>query len=334
MDRISFSTTQARHRHCCPRCGHKQRPVRSHGSYLRGFLRMIYRDRNKHPGLHDDAMGRTFLMILLSLGLPIEDVDDLASWVTLKELRAIKQAARRFDPNGFNISKAIAFTDAERKYYGEKYNLFSIMSSESDWSVEYEKRIKANKEKRNERRREAKAALIAACGDVHEVAVMKALIRIRRRPGAYVWLNASVKNIVGIIGTIASDDFPEGSDARRVAVHHALDRLERRRLVETEVRLQGRLRVRCATLIPRTTVKSVRTPYLAKTSSDQRVKSGRAVAHTQVIGLCHHEDPTNTTVPASRRDRKGAFQGGIPCSVPVSPLAPSSLHEGLQVWKA
>src|SRR4051794_15546615 len=76
----------------CTRCGHlhSAEPVKSPKDQRLGQVRTIYRDRNRHPGLADDREGRIFLMILLALGLPLEDVDNLASWITLKELAKIK----------------------------------------------------------------------------------------------------------------------------------------------------------------------------------------------------------------------------------------------------
>jgi hypothetical protein len=92
MDRINSAATQARRIHC-PRCGHRHwpKPARSPGHRLRDFLLHIYRDRHRHPGLADSTEGRIFLMILRSLGLPLEDVDNFASWITLKDDRRYSQ---------------------------------------------------------------------------------------------------------------------------------------------------------------------------------------------------------------------------------------------------
>ena len=119
----------------CPQCGHQHRikTTKSSVHHLRRLLMLIYRDRNHHPGLSDSAEGRIFLMILLSLGLPLEDVFNHASWITFKEVAEIEKVAKRFDPTPENVGRAINFTDAERKHYGEKYHQYFIRSAESDW---------------------------------------------------------------------------------------------------------------------------------------------------------------------------------------------------------
>jgi len=284
-DKTSFAVTHVR----CSHCGHHERikPVRSHGHHQCSFVLMVYRDRNKHSGLFDDRQGRIFLMILLALGLPDDEVENLASWITLKELQAIRTAARRFDPTPENIGKLIDFTDAEREYYGGKYNLYSIWSSESDWKAESEERAKSAQAKRNAKRKakrqEEKDALIAACSDPMEIAVAEVMLRVSRRPGV------SDRSVPTIIRTILRDGkyddvFPQVHDAHRVAIHHALDRLERRKVVETETIGPRGAQVRHATLLPKKHRKPVRTGFRENVSAKQGVKPVGPVAQAEEYG--------------------------------------------------
>ena len=272
---------QARRIHC-PRCGNRYwpKPDLSPGHRLRDFLLRIYRDRCRHPGLASDVEGRIFLMLLLALGLPLDDVDNHAS-IGWEELGALKEMAKRFDPTPENISKAIRFTDAEREHYATKYGLYLVRSCESDWHVEHQERTMHNDEKRNEKRRDRRQAeranLIAACRDEKEVAVIEVMLRIARRPGLR---DTSVPTIIRTITSDRkyNDVFPQEHDAHRAAVHHALNRLTMRRVIETETCK----RVRHATLIPQEAPAPARTGTQAKPSADQAVRPNQPMAQAKI----------------------------------------------------
>jgi len=298
MSNLDHAAAQARPRKSplhvcrCPRCGLNIKPQRSHGHRLRNFLLLIYRDRNGHPGLADDAVGRTFLMILLSLGLSDDEVYELASWITLKELLAIKQSADRFKPTAADIGRLIGFTNAEYKKYRKKYRFTSIRPHNVDWDAVLRKREQDRNKRGNARRRKAKAALFAACRDENEVAIIKAMMRIARRPGC--WHDCSVKNIINTARAM-------GSTASRHALRHALDRLDGRGLMQKWWPL-GR---------PKTTAGRrkktdiyARAYMKSKTSKKQDVNPIWPVTLVQEEGAAAQQTPSASPVADRQKDRR------------------------------
>ena len=169
----------------------RRKPRHSQAHYLRGALMMIYRILNKHPGLADDEQGRTFLRLLLALGLPLSEVDHYASWITAPDLQAIKRAAKRFEATSTSIGEAIKLTDAFREMHGWRMkdgkrvrtSILLIRPYDVDWEVVQRRR---RIEKIIKRRTERQAVMTRiATYPARQAAIMSAIERVRQQPGCF-----------------------------------------------------------------------------------------------------------------------------------------------------
>lgn len=241
-------STQATSR--CERCGHYNTTHRSRGYKLRTGVLAIYYGRNRHPGLDDNEDGHTTLKVLLALGLPDEDVYNLAgSWITQQKLRAIKQAAKRFDRSPENIGKELKLTKIERQKFGwfmkkgklvKHGGVFAIIpcdSTRKELKQETEQRKYANRKKKRQKDKEARAELIAqiqATRPGGEAAVYAAIEKIERRPGIKIPITVrDIRDEIEKQPFSVRSQLPFKAGSRRRAIRRYLDQLERRGLIHT-----------------------------------------------------------------------------------------------------
>ena len=226
--------------------------------------------------LIDNTRGRAFLLVYLALGLPAEDVDFIAPWISAQELAAIKEQAARFHPTPENISREIQLTVAEHEQYGWRVKngkrvkcggILQFPPCDVDLKERQEQRNREKAAQRRERRRKAQADLMAKCRGPREREAMAILIRLSPRQ--------PIVTAKDVINAITGEHFPAGRPARRAAVHRFLDCLERRGLATTGATWWG---ARTVTLIPDFAAQSVRTPKKAKVKQYQRVKPWRSVS--------------------------------------------------------
>jgi hypothetical protein len=197
-------------------------PPASHSRnyWLRLSLMKLYRRRNRHLGIADDDDGRMFLMIMFALGISNADANNLASWITTQEMRAIRKGAARFDPTPENIGLAINLTYAERK----RHKAWKFPCC--DKTPEEVARLDADA--RNKKKRADRADRNANIGTgfpPREAAVLAAIDRLAQRPGCNV---TTIRDIIASIGAVGDRAaFPAKVTSFRVLVYRSIDRLER-----------------------------------------------------------------------------------------------------------
>ena len=186
---------------------------------------------NDLPCLPDDDEGRNSFVAMRALALPDKEIDNVAPWLreAPEELAKLDKRAKYFTANSTTIGQLIKLTKKVRDAYaagakpGKRRNL-PIRAYNEDWDdhlQEIEARRNAN---RNQKRVEARAALIAACGDPREMAVMTALRRISDRPGCSP-PRIYVRDIMGAMTRNERKTFEVSEASLPRIVQRTLDRL-------------------------------------------------------------------------------------------------------------
>ena len=226
----------------CEQCGHDQHRINpeptkpSRYRLWRLILLRFYRDSTgcKNHYLREDAKGRDFLLAQLVLGLPLDDADQLAPWITVKELRAMTNKAAHIEPTLDNVSRIIKLTSALREKHGwrvdengqRKRSGILVFAACDETPEATKRRQKAAKNAaRRERRQKEQAERQTQCRDPREAAVIAAMHRISSEP----FFTLSVPNIIRSIER-SSDRaaFPHDHGAFRVTVYRITGRLARR----------------------------------------------------------------------------------------------------------
>ena len=161
-----------------------------------------------------------------------------------------------------------------------------------------------------------RAALIAACRDPKEEAVVEEMLRVWRRRGG----ECPVTTIIRAINRDPryDDVFPQEQHAHRADIHRAFDRLARRGVIETATRSQ----VRYATLImPKKPRRSVRTSVLDQPTDISTISPVGAVADAEV-----RASATLNTLVAGAKDGSFKEATGARSEPPIA--VDGALHRG------
>jgi hypothetical protein len=274
--------------HRCPRCGYHAGPTPSPYRLRRNSVLKLNRIRcNGMRCLPDDDDGRRFLMVLLALDLPDDDIANRAPWVTVQELRALEREAARFNPTPAAIGKVLKLTDAER----EEHALWNIHPHDVDWKTVQRRREVDKVARRKQKRHQARAELAAtASHDPRTIAIMKAM---ELHP-----YGASVETIMIDAGKV----LPKNRTVRRSIVHRVLDRLEQKGLVETWCSGKpGKLVRYCKKAITPITPQNSH-----KIANDQGLTQNAAVTPTKIskrVAGAPANQPCRMTHPSSGKPR-------------------------------
>jgi hypothetical protein len=195
--------------------------------HLKRKVRALFRRMTGHTDhyLTDDRLGRSFLKLLLELGLQSEIADSIAPWMAAQDMHDMREAAARQPPTrerierfGREIRLTAEMRDRCKAWWTQP------IDPEAMEEIQREKRRKAKAAKRAKR----EARLRATDRPPRQVAVLAAIDRLRGCDAD--------RSITGIIAKISRHPedrakFPAPLPSFVTEVYRAVERLQRDGLV-------------------------------------------------------------------------------------------------------
>jgi hypothetical protein len=305
--------------------------------------------RELNPGLRclpETDQGKVFFTVMRNEGLPPNDFDGEAPWfgklpeqererlnddyyggrvgrsdlieqtgMTVKQLR--KLARKRVRCNmGVRKCKKCRECNGRREWHW-RYPMRQLLELLPPDPDELRRQEIAKNERRKAKREKAKAERMTACRGDREKVLVETLMRMANQPCIQDWSLPNISNnIVGI-------SFPQAVVARRVAMHRALDRLERKGLVETWLYGPPGMRVRCAMLSTKDSMVAV------TATSDYKPLKSQEMAVTQTCpGPLRPQtiDGESLDGEAKRLSSEEVRASTSPCQPASRPVEADGLH--------